>query len=137
MSSFNEFIHELSVDSDDSSPEYSSGEEDSDRFEYPPSPASHSSRASEAGFTKYNRHQMDWINYILLWILFPVKLLLGIPLRLLRLAYSVVSKALPISGEKRPSHLHAYKRVQSIKDHIINRTTDRRRGVVEVLQQFL
>lgn len=52
VSSFNQFIHELSVDSDNSSPEYSSGEEDtdrySDRFDCPPSPASQSSRTSEA-----------------------------------------------------------------------------------------
>ena len=57
VSSFNHFIHELSVDSD-TSPDYSSEEEDSDRYEYPASPASHCSRASEA----YNRHQMDWFH---------------------------------------------------------------------------
>ena len=79
VSSFNHFIHELSVDSD-TSPDYSSEEEDSDRYEYPASPASHCSRASEA----YNRHQMDW-----------------------------------------------FQRMQSLKDQIIHRATDRRRGVVE------
>ncbi|XP_057735080.1 uncharacterized protein LOC130950565 isoform X2 [Arachis stenosperma] len=79
VSSFNHFIHELSVDSD-TSPDYSSEEEDSDRYEYPPSPASHCSRASEA----YNRHQMDW-----------------------------------------------FQRMQSLKEQIIHRATDRRRGVVE------
>ncbi|CAI8594831.1 unnamed protein product [Vicia faba] len=101
-SNFNQFIHELSMDSDNSSLEYSSsGEEDSDRYECPPSPASHSSRASEAAFT--------------------------------RNTYFVVLKVLHISREKRPSHLHAYRRVQSIKDHFIHRATDRRRGVVEDL----
>jgi hypothetical protein len=135
-SSFNQFIHELSVDSDNSSLEYSSsGEEDSDRCECPPSPASYSSRASEAAYTKFNRHQMSWIQYILLWILLPVKFMLKIPLRLLRLSYFMVSKALYVSREKRPSHLHAYKRVQSLKEHFIHRATDRRRGVVEVRQQ--
>lgn len=135
VSSFNEFIHELSVDSDNSSPDYSSEDEDNDRYEYPSSPLSHSSRVSEASFTKYSRNQMDWIQYIFLWILLPVKLLLAIPLRLLKLAYSVVSKDRSISREKRPSHLHAYKRVQSLKDHLIHPTTDRRRGIVEVRQQ--
>ncbi|KAL2321228.1 hypothetical protein Fmac_030197 [Flemingia macrophylla] len=139
VSSFNQFIHELSVDSDNSSPEYSSGEEDSDRysdrFDYPSSPASQSSRTSEASFTKYSRHQMDWIQYILLSILFPIKLLLWIPLHLLQLVYYGVSKSLSISGNKRPSHLLAHKRVLSIKEHIIHRTTDRRRGVVEDLYQ--
>ncbi|XP_057447089.1 uncharacterized protein LOC130738923 isoform X2 [Lotus japonicus] len=133
VSSFNQFVHELSVDSDNSTSGYSSGEEDSDRFEYPPSPASHSSRASDAGFTKYSRRQMDWMQYILFWILFPVKLLLGIPLRLFKLAYSGVSKALSVSGNNHPSRLRAHKRVQSLKDHIIHRATDRRRGVVEDL----
>ncbi|KAK7314516.1 hypothetical protein VNO77_33042 [Canavalia gladiata] len=137
VSSFNQFIHELSVDSDTSSLEYSSGEEDSDRYsdryEYPPSPASQSSKTSEAGFTRYSRHQMDWVQYILLWILFPVKLLLRIPFLLFQLAYSVVSKAMSISGNKRPSHLHAHMRMLSLKDHIIHRATDRRRGVVEDL----
>ena len=130
MSSFNQFIHELSVDSDTSSPEYSSEEEDSDRYECPPSPAaSHSSRASEA----YSRRQMDWFQYILLWILFPVKLLLVIPLHLFQLVYYWVSKALSIPGNQRPSRLHPHKRMQSLKDQIIHRTTDRRRGVVEVV----
>ncbi|CAK8534177.1 unnamed protein product [Lathyrus sativus] len=133
-SSFNQFIHELSMDSDNSSLEYSSsGEEDSDRYECPPSPASHSSRASEAAFARNSRHQMNWIQYILLWILLPVKFLLRIPFRLLHLAYFVVLKALHISREKRPSHLHAYRRVQSIKDQFIHRATDRRRGIVEDL----
>lgn len=132
-SSFNHFIHELSMDSDNSSLEYSSsGEEDSDRYEYPPSPASHSSRASEAAFARNSRHQMNWIQYILLWILLPVKSLLRIPLRLLHFAYFVVLKVLHISREKRPSRLHAYRRVQSIKDHFIHRATDGRRGIVEV-----
>ncbi|XP_027358019.1 uncharacterized protein LOC113867146 isoform X2 [Abrus precatorius] len=137
VSSFNQFIHELSVDSDNSSPEYSSGEEDTDtytdEYEYPPSPAPQSSRTAEGGFTKYSRHKMDWIQYILLWILFPVKLLLRIPFLLFHLAYSRVSKAMSTSGNKRPSHLHAHKRMQSLKDHIIHRATDRRRGVVEDL----
>ncbi|XP_061342095.1 uncharacterized protein LOC133288377 isoform X2 [Gastrolobium bilobum] len=134
VSSFNQFIHELSVDSDNSSPEYSSGEEDSDsRYDTPASPASQSSRASEAGFTKYSRHRMDWVQYILLWILFPVKFVLGIPLRLFLLAYSGVSKALSVSGQTHPSRLNTHKRVQSLKDHIIHRATDRRRGVVEDL----
>ncbi|KHN20710.1 Gastric triacylglycerol lipase [Glycine soja] len=133
VSSFNQFIHELSVDSDNSSPEYSSGEEDtdrySDRFDCPPSPASQSSRT----FAKYSRHQMDWIQYIILLIWFPVKLLLWIPLHLFRLVYYGVSKAISVSGNKRPSHLNAHMRVLSLKDHIIHRATDRRRGVVEDL----
>lgn len=137
MSSFNEFIHELAVDSDVSSLEYSSGEEDDDAYEYPESPSSESSRASRVSFTDYGRHQMDWIQCILLWILVPVKFLLGIPFGLFQLVYSGVSKPLSISGNEHSSQSHSYARMQSIKDQIIHRTTDRRRGVVEVVQQFL
>ncbi|MED6218697.1 hypothetical protein PIB30_028783 [Stylosanthes scabra] len=126
VSSFNQYIHELSVDSD-TSPDYSSEEEDNDRYEYPPSPASHTSRASEP----FNRVQMDWFHYILLWILLPFKLLLAIPLRLFQLFYYAVLKALHIPSNHRPSRLHAHKRMLSLKDQIIHRATDRRRGVVE------
>ncbi|KAI4350885.1 hypothetical protein L6164_005292 [Bauhinia variegata] len=132
VSSFNQFIHELSLDSDTSSLEYSSGEED-DEYEYPTSPSSQSSRASGASCTKHDRHWMGWIHYILLWILFPVKFLLGIPLRLFQLVYSRQSIAPSISENQRSSRLHSHNRVQSLKDHIIHRTTDRRRGVIEDL----
>jgi hypothetical protein len=135
VSSFNQYIHELAVDSDVSSLEYSSGEEYDDVDDYPDTPSSTSSRAS---FTDYSRHHMDWIQYILLWILVPVKFLLGIPFYLFRLAYSAVSKPRSVSenqhsGEQ--SHLHA--RVQSLKDQIIHRTTDRRRGIIEVVKLVL
>ncbi|XP_022923984.1 lipase member N isoform X2 [Cucurbita moschata] len=48
VSSFNQFIHELSVDSDDSSLDYSSGEEDGIGNEYPATPSSQSSRGSRS-----------------------------------------------------------------------------------------
>ncbi|XP_027342663.1 lipase 1-like [Abrus precatorius] len=134
VSSFNQFIHELSVDSDVSSLEYSSGEEDRDGYEeYPESPSSQSSRVSRASFTDYDREQVDWIQYILLWILVPIKLLLGIPFRLFQLACSGWSKPLSISGSQHPTQSHSHNRVQSLKDQIIHRTTDRRRGVIEDL----
>ncbi|ESW24790.1 hypothetical protein PHAVU_004G160400 [Phaseolus vulgaris] len=137
VSSFNQFVHDLSMDSDNSSLEYSSEEEDSDIYsdglEYPPSPASQSSRTSEAGITKFSRHRKDWIQFILICILFPLKLLLWIPLHLFWLVYYGVSKAISFARNKRPSHLHAHKRVLSLKEHIIHRATDRRRGVVEDL----
>ncbi|KAF7813801.1 Gastric triacylglycerol lipase [Senna tora] len=77
---------------------------------------------------------MHWIQYIMIWILFPIKFLLGIPIRLFRLVYSRVSKTpAAVTVNPRPSSLRSAKRVQSLKDHIIHRTTDRRRGVVEDL----
>jgi len=144
VSSFNQFIHELAVDSDVSSVEYSSGEEydeddDDDGYDYPETPSSVGSRASSrASFTNYSRNHVDWIQYILLWILVSVKFLLGIPFHLFQLAYSGLSKPRSISENQHSgaqSHLHA--RVQSLKDQIIHRTTDRRRGIIEVVKLFL
>ncbi|XP_062158249.1 uncharacterized protein LOC133865790 isoform X2 [Alnus glutinosa] len=95
VSSFNQFIHELSMDSDTSSVDYSSAEEDSDLNIYPASPSSQSSRISGAStFTKYDRQCTGWISQ---------------------------------------QHLHPIKRVQTLKDHLLHRTTDRRRGVIEDL----
>lgn len=124
VSSFNHFIHELSVDSDVSSLEYSSAEDSDDGYEeYPESPSSQSSRASRAN-----------------WILVPIHLLLGIPFRLFQLAYSgsgVSKPPLAISANQHPSQSHFPNKVQSLKDQIIHRTTDRRRGIIEVVQLFL
>ncbi|QCD92143.1 lysosomal acid lipase/cholesteryl ester hydrolase [Vigna unguiculata] len=137
VSSFNQFVYDLSVDSDNSSFEYSSEDDDSeiysDGLEYPPTPASQSSRTSEASNTKFSRHRKDWIQFIKLSILFPFKLLLWIPLNLFRLVYYGVSKAMSFSRNKRPPPLRAHNRVLSLKDHIIHRATDRRRGLVEDL----
>lgn len=123
VSSFNHFIHELSVDSDVSSLEYSSAEDSDDGYEeYPESPSSQSSRASRAN-----------------WILVPIHLLLGIPFRLFQLAYSgsgVSKPSLAISANQHPSQSHFPNKVQSLKDQIIHRTTDRRRGIIEVVQLF-
>nr|XP_025688387.1 gastric triacylglycerol lipase isoform X2 [Arachis hypogaea] len=133
VSSFNQFIHELSVDSDVSSVEYSSGEEDSDGYESPESPLSQSSRASRVSATNHGRHPMHWMQHIWLWIVVSVKFLLGAPFHLVKLAYSGVSKALSTSTNQDLSQVPSHKRVQSHKDQIIHRTTDRRRGLIEDL----
>lgn len=115
------------MDSDTSSVDYSSAEEDSDLNIYPASPSSQSSRISGAStFTKYDRHCTG----IFFWILFPAKLLLGIPVRLCHFVYNRGSKSPAISGSQQ--YLHPIKRVQTLKDHLLHRTTDRRRGVIEV-----
>ncbi|XP_075661825.1 uncharacterized protein LOC142631538 isoform X2 [Castanea sativa] len=97
VSSFNQFIYELSVDSDTSSVDYSSAEEDSDRNIYPASPSSQSSRVSGAS------------------------------------TYTKVIKAPALSGSHQHSGLHSIKRVFTLRDQIVHRTTDRRRGVIEDL----
>ena len=119
------------MDSDASSMDYSSGEDDKDDDIYPASPLSHSSRASGASsFTKYDRRRMGWIAYLFLWLLFPIKFLLGIPFCLYRLSYW--GSKTSVSGNDHSSNLRSIKRMQTLKDHIVHRTTDRRRGVVEV-----
>ena len=136
VSSFNQFIHELSVDSDTdtSSLDDLSGEEDSSEYESAGSSVPPSPRSSRSSFIKHSRRKMNCIQYIMMWVLFPFKLFLRIPVRLFQLAYSRVSKTPSISGGPRPSRLHSIKRAQSLKDHIIHRATDRRRGVIEVVQ---
>lgn len=134
VSSFNQFIYELSVDSDTSSVDYSSAEEDSDRNIYPASPSSQSSRVSGAStFTKYERHRTGWIRCIFFWILLPAKFLMGIPVYLYRSLFNRVSKAPALSRSHQHSGLHSIKRVFTLRDQIVHRTTDRRRGVIEDL----
>lgn len=130
VSSFNQFIHEFSVDSDTSSSvDYSSDGEDCDI--YPPSPLSQSSRFSrESNMTKQNRTWIWWIRYIISWVLLPVKLLFGLPLYVINSAFPT-SKAPARSGNY-PSIAQSPRRLQTLKDHFVQRTTDRRRGVVEV-----
>lgn len=131
VSSFNQFVHELSVDSDTSSADYSSGEEDFDGI-VPASPSSYGSRFSRASNSfKYERHRTGWIMYIISWMLFPAKFLLGIPLFLGRLW----EKSPSVSHE--PLHLRTIKKAHALKDHVVHRTTDRRRGVIEVCESII
>ncbi|KAL2461652.1 alpha/beta-Hydrolases superfamily protein [Abeliophyllum distichum] len=135
VSSFNQFIHELSVDSDTSSSvDNSSEEEDSDDDIHPGSPLSQSSRLSRgSSFTNHNRSWILWIRCILSWLLFPVKLLLGIPLYFFTSSSRRASKASTNSGNLQSSNINSPRRSQTLKDHIVQRATDRRRGVVEDL----
>ncbi|XP_011009994.1 PREDICTED: lipase 3-like isoform X2 [Populus euphratica] len=132
VSSFNKFIHELPVDSDTSSMDYSSTEEDGDGM-YPPTPSSQCSRMSRASTFSRNRgHSTGWTIFLFSWILFPLRFLLGIPIRFCRLFYIRRSTASP-RGSHQNSPLHTVKKIHSIRDHVIHRTTDRRRGVIEDL----
>ncbi|XP_058091374.1 uncharacterized protein LOC131237557 isoform X2 [Magnolia sinica] len=136
VSSFNQFIHELSVDSGSSTDEeYVSGEEDNDEI-CPASPLSLCSRLSRASsFTKYERRKKHWIKCLLSWILWPVTFIVGIPFCICRSFRFQRSRTIPgSSGNHRSANLHPTKKPSFIKDHVVQRTTDRRRGVVEDLQ---
>ncbi|KAJ8540501.1 hypothetical protein K7X08_032488 [Anisodus acutangulus] len=126
VSSFNQLIHELSVDSNASSSVEYSSQEDVDENIGPTSPLLQSSRASRVGsFTRQGGNWVHLLGYIFSWFLFPIKFMLGIPL------YLYGSRT--TSGSLQPPHLRATKRIQSLKDHFVQRAADRRRGVVEDL----
>ncbi|KAG8379371.1 hypothetical protein BUALT_Bualt07G0081600 [Buddleja alternifolia] len=135
VSSFNQFIHELSIDSDTSSSvDYSSEGEDSDIIS-PGSPLSQSSRVSrESSFARHHRSWMYYIIFILSWLLFPVKFLLGIPLYLFTSASHTASRTHARSGTTTHSSIpHSPGRLQNLKDNVVQLATDRRRGIVEDL----
>lgn len=135
VSSFNQFVHELSVDSASSSgDDNSSGEEDYEDSIFPASPMSQSSRLSRASsFTKYERRRIHWLKGLLLWILWPLIFIVGLPFRIYHSSGFQRSETVPISSDTHQSSKHPIKRSNTIKDHIVHRTTDRRRGVVEVI----
>ncbi|MQL79519.1 hypothetical protein Taro_011964 [Colocasia esculenta] len=135
VSSFNQFIHELSVDSDASSSlDYTSGEEEDEDI-FPASPLSYSSRLSHASsFSRYDRRLMCRIRCLLSYLMWPVTFVLCLPFifyHSIRSRYEASSSNNttetnpPCPGSKKSNH---------VKDHIVHRTTDRRRGVIEDLQ---
>ena len=99
---------------------------------YPPTPSSQCSRMSRSStFSKNYGHSTGWTIFFFSWILFPIRFLLGVPIRFFRLFYIRRSTASP-RGSHQNSPLHAVKKIHSLRDHVIHRTTDRRRGVIEV-----
>lgn len=134
VSSFNEFIHDLSIDSDDSSSlDYSSGEDDLDE-DACHSPASQSSRVSRASsLSRHNRHKRTWMALIISWILFPIKLLLATLSYLFFSPFFRKERSSSSSKMQNSPRVNSLKKVQTLRDHFIQRATDRRRGVIEVL----
>ncbi|KAF3527095.1 hypothetical protein F2Q69_00050410, partial [Brassica cretica] len=135
VSSFNHFVHELSVDSDTSSSDYSSGEESDGAL--PASPSSQSSRLSWASASANpESHWTEWVTFLLWWLIFPLRILVWIPQYFLRLFYKRSSTRAPTSPRRnqRCSPRPRVSKTMSSKDHDVpNRATDRRRGVIEDL----
>ncbi|XVE58722.1 hypothetical protein DITRI_Ditri04bG0191700 [Diplodiscus trichospermus] len=71
--------------------------------------------------------------YIFSWILLPVRFLLGIPFRFFRLLNIRRSRACSDPGSPHPRNFHSFRKVHSSKDHVVHRTIDKRRGVIEDL----
>ncbi|KAF7036438.1 hypothetical protein CFC21_047103 [Triticum aestivum] len=134
VSSFNEFIHELSADSESESIAGSvPGDDDNEEFVCPPSPLSQSSRLSHtSSFGRHDRRLRRPIKYAVSWIIWPVKIFLSLLLVLFNAVKYRISRATAKTPEspylsrsisaKKPIHM---------KDQVLQRTTDRRRGVVE------
>ncbi|KAI3673264.1 hypothetical protein L6452_39381 [Arctium lappa] len=132
VSSFNHFIHELDYDSA-SSVEYSSGD-DIDEYDddciYPATPLSarcHISRASS--FTKRERNRAHWIISIFKFLLIPLRLILWIPVYIYKAIFHRGARV-HTSNPRRVHNSHAAKKAL---DHVVQRATDRRRGVIEDL----
>ncbi|GMJ14914.1 hypothetical protein like AT1G73920 [Hibiscus trionum] len=133
VSSFNQFIHELSVD-DTSSAGYSSAEDEPDDGIYPLSPSTPGSRARRTNtHINHDSHWTNWVAYIFSWILLPARFLLRIPSLLFLLLNNQDSKAPLDTGSPRPRTFHSFRKGHTSKDHVVQRTIDRRRGVIEDL----
>ncbi|PQP93238.1 uncharacterized protein Pyn_22764 [Prunus yedoensis var. nudiflora] len=120
-----------------SSLDYPYGDEgSSDGDTSPGSPLSQSSRVSRASsFSRNDRHWMGWmwIRYIFFWILLPARFLIGILVPIFQSSYSRSSNGSSAPGSSQVLQARAINRMQTLKDHIVHRTTDRRRGVIEDL----
>ncbi|KAL4361801.1 hypothetical protein GQ457_04G038950 [Hibiscus cannabinus] len=133
VSSFNQFIHKLSVD-ETSSVDYSSAEDEPDDGIYPLSPSTPGSRARRTStHINHDLHWTDWVAYIFSWILLPARFLLRIPSLLFLSLNNQDAKASLDTGSPRPRTFHSFRKGHTSKDHVVQRTIDRRRGVIEDL----
>lgn len=134
VSSFNEFIHDLSIDSDDSSSlDYSSAEDDLNE-DICHSPLSQGSRISQtSSFSRHRKHRTTWMALIISWILIPIKLLLALLSYLLFFPFSLKEGSPANSKAQKFPHVNSLKKMQTLRDRFIQQTMDRRRGVIEVL----
>ena len=140
VSSFNEFIHELSVDSDTESVADSiTGDDDNEEFVCPPSPLSQSSRLSHASsFSRRDRRLRRHIIYAVSWILWPLRFFISLLLILFNaIKYRIVRSSAKSAESPHLSRNSPAKRSFHIRDQFLQRTTDRRRGVFEVVFEFL
>lgn len=114
--------------------DYSSGEENDDEDMLPGSPLSQSSRLSHASsFSRYDRSNSRKIRWMISYALWAIKFVLCLPLLLFR---SIKfgrheARSSDVSTQTESSSIQREKSGQ-VKDHLVRRTTDRRRGVIEV-----
>nr|GEX01985.1 AB-hydrolase lipase domain, alpha/beta hydrolase fold protein [Tanacetum cinerariifolium] len=134
VSSFNHFVHELSTNYDPTSAvDYTSGDE-IDEFEdastYPASPLTPGLKFSRAASFKRERRRRQWIISVIKFIFLPARLMLVIPLYLLKKIIRRGIRALHTTNQKRTG---SSKTTKKALDHVVQRATDRRRGLIEDL----
>ncbi|CAM0881285.1 unnamed protein product [Alopecurus aequalis] len=134
VSSFNEFVHELSADSDSESVADSvPGDDDNEEFVCPPSPLSQSSRLSHtSSFSRRDRRLRRLIRYAVSWIIWPVRYFIS----LLLILFNAVKYRISRTSAKTPESPYLSRSISAkkpihMKDQVLQRTTDRRRGVFE------
>ncbi|XP_071694456.1 uncharacterized protein [Rutidosis leptorrhynchoides] len=134
VSSFNHFVHELSVNYDPASTvEYSSGDDIDDydgAYMVPPTPITPGFKFSISPSFKRERRRRHWIISIIMFLLLPARIFLGLPLYVLKKIFQRSIQA----------HATYHRRAQSSRvatkkalDHVVQRATDRRRGIIEDL----
>ncbi|XP_066306353.1 uncharacterized protein [Miscanthus floridulus] len=136
VSSFNEFIHDLSVDSDaESIADSVTGDDDHEEFVCPPSPLSQSSRLSHASsFGRRDRRLRRHIRYAVSWILWPLRFCLSLVFILFNaIKFRMVRSTAKGAETPHLSKTGLAKKSFHIRDQFLQRTTDRRRGVFEDL----
>ncbi|KAI5054900.1 hypothetical protein GOP47_0030045 [Adiantum capillus-veneris] len=135
VSSFNQFIHDYAANSDkDSDSEYESGLEDNDSFA-PSSPSSQSSHISRASSFQYERRNMFSFKAGTFSRAVPgfLKQLLGIsPTQQPRRADP--PRRSGSSGSLYRMYGLASKGLTSVRDFVVHKKTDRRRGIIEDMQ---
>ncbi|KAI7732488.1 hypothetical protein M8C21_024207 [Ambrosia artemisiifolia] len=135
VSSFNHFVHELSVDFDtiSSSVEHSA-EDDTDDYDdaciCPASPLTPNKLFSRAtSFAKRERKRRHWFISIVMFLLIPARLMFGISFYFCKRIFNRGVRAhttnhRPVSSANAP---------KKGLDHVVQRATDRRRGIIEDL----
>ncbi|KAI3820960.1 hypothetical protein L1987_08516 [Smallanthus sonchifolius] len=136
VSSFNHFVHELSVDFDSiSSSVERSSEDDIDDYDdayiYPASPLTPNIIFSRAtSFAKRERNRRHWIISIIMFLLIPARIMFGIPFYLCKRIFNRGVRSHTANYHRRVSSSNAAKKAL---DHVVQRATDRRRGIIEDL----
>ncbi|KAH9311929.1 hypothetical protein KI387_026964, partial [Taxus chinensis] len=145
VSSFNQIIHEYSLGSDScTESEYESGKEDNDENSIPSSLSTQGSCLLRANsFSRHEKHPKSLLKRFFGLILWPLNCFFGASQSSYNSSRnsSRWSGSLLASPSGRESFRHVYglasKQMNMIKDHVVQRTTDQRRGLIEDLQLLM